>query len=43
MAEVTIEATPNGPYLVTGTFELRDMNGNVLLTKDKVWLCRCGA
>ena len=43
MAEVTIEATPNGPYLVTGTIELRDMNGNVLPTKDKTWLCRCGA
>src|SRR3954451_10017617 len=24
MAEVTIEATPNGPYLVTGPIELRD-------------------
>jgi hypothetical protein len=22
MAEVTIEATPNGPYLVTGSIEL---------------------
>ena len=43
MAEVTIEATPNGPYLVTGPIELRDMNGNVLPTKQQVWLCRCGA
>ena len=43
MAQVTIEATPNGPYLVSGAIELRDMNGNVLPTKDKVWLCRCGA
>ena len=43
MAEVTIEATPNGPYLVTGPIELRDMNGNILPTNDKVWLCRCGA
>jgi CDGSH-type Zn-finger protein len=43
MAEVTIEATPNGPYLVTGPIELRDADGNVLPTKSKVWLCRCGA
>ena len=43
MAEVTIEATPNGPYLVTGPVELRDTDGKVLPTKGKVWLCRCGA
>ena len=43
MAEVTIEATPNGPYLVTGSIELRDADGKVLPTKSKVWLCRCGA
>ena len=43
MAEVTIEATPNGPYLVTGAVELRDTDGRVLPTKGKVWLCRCGA
>ena len=33
MAEVTIEATPNGPYLVTGPIELRDADGKVLPTK----------
>ena len=43
MAEVTIEATPNGPYLVTGPVELRDTDGTILPTKGKVWLCRCGA
>ena len=43
MTEVTIEATPNGPYLVTGPIELRDTDGKVLSTKSKVWLCRCGA
>ena len=40
MAEVTIEATPNGPYLVTGPVELRDTDGTILPTKGKVWLCR---
>ena len=43
MAEVTIEATPNGPYLVTGAVELRDADGTILPTKGKVWPCRCGA
>jgi 3-phenylpropionate/trans-cinnamate dioxygenase ferredoxin subunit len=43
MAEVTIEATRDGPYLVTGAFELRDADGKVHATKSKVWLCRCGA
>ena len=42
MAEVTIEATPNGPYLVTGPIELRDADDTVRPTKGKIWLCRCG-
>lgn len=41
---VTIEATRDGPYLVTGPIELRDADGTPLPTKGgKVWLCRCGA
>jgi CDGSH-type Zn-finger protein len=28
---------------VTGPIELRDADGKVLPTKNKVWLCRCGA
>src|SRR3954470_6217884 len=43
MAEVTIEARPNGPYVVTGTVELRDANGNVLPSQARTVLCRCGA
>jgi len=43
MAEVTIEARPNGPYVVTGTVELHDTNGNVLATQTRTVLCRCGA
>ena len=43
MAEVTIEVTASGPYLVTGPIELRDAEGKVLPTKGKAWLCRCGA
>jgi hypothetical protein len=43
MAEVTIEARPNGPYVVTGTIEWRDTTGNVLPTQGRTVLCRCGA
>src|SRR3954454_6550615 len=43
MADVTIEARPNGPYVVTGTIELRDTSGAVLPTQARVVLCRCGA
>src|ERR1700757_3950635 len=43
MAEVIIEARPNGPYVVTGTIELHDANGKVLPTQARVVLCRCGA
>ena len=35
MADVTIEARPNGPYVVTGTVELRDTNGIVLQTQAR--------
>lgn len=43
MAEVTIEARPNGPYVITGTVELRDTNGNIVPTQARTVLCRCGA
>lgn len=43
MAEVTIEVTPDGPYLVAGSIELRDVDGTVRPTRAKTWLCRCGA
>jgi CDGSH-type Zn-finger protein len=43
MADVTIEARPNGPYVVTGTIELRDTSGTVLPTQARTVLCRCGA
>lgn len=43
MAEVMIEAKPNGPYVITGTIELRDTNGTALSTQTRTVLCRCGA
>lgn len=43
MADVTIEVRPNGPYIITGTIELRDTTGTVLSTQGRTVLCRCGA
>ena len=43
MADVTIEVRPNGPYIINGSIELRDTNGNVLPTQGRTVLCRCGA
>ena len=44
MADVTINAVPNGPYLVKGPVTLIDSTGErVECKKDVVALCRCGA
>jgi CDGSH-type Zn-finger protein len=43
MAEVKVEARPNGPYVITGSIELLDTNGNILSTQERTVLCRCGA
>ncbi|MCL4540829.1 MAG: CDGSH iron-sulfur domain-containing protein [Chloroflexi bacterium] len=43
MAEVTITATRNGPYMVKGQIKLIDPQGNdVTLQGDEIYLCRCG-
>jgi hypothetical protein len=42
MAEVKIDARPNGPYVVTGSIELRDTNGNILPSgKNRALSLRC--
>ncbi|HEY3042124.1 MAG TPA: CDGSH iron-sulfur domain-containing protein [Pyrinomonadaceae bacterium] len=44
MAEVTIRPSKNGPYIVEGTVELFDTDGNrITVDKPRVALCRCGA
>jgi 3-phenylpropionate/trans-cinnamate dioxygenase ferredoxin subunit len=43
MADVTITVRKNGPYIVSGTVEVRDADGNVYPAKETVALCRCGA
>lgn len=42
MAESKIRVNNNGPYIVTGSFEVIDADGNVFETKKAVSLCRCG-
>lgn len=45
MADVTIKANANGPFLVSGPATVTDHEGNVfdLGGKDVFALCRCGA
>lgn len=37
-----IKVSNNGPYLVSGEVEYVDQEGNVVVTKAKAALCRCG-
>jgi CDGSH-type Zn-finger protein len=39
---VTINPESNGPYHVTGNFEILNAAGEVIFAGDDVWLCRCG-
>jgi 3-phenylpropionate/trans-cinnamate dioxygenase ferredoxin subunit len=44
MADVTIRPSKNGPYIVEGTVELYDPEGNrIAVDKPRIALCRCGA
>jgi CDGSH-type Zn-finger protein len=44
MTDVTITVRKNGPYLVCGSVEVRDADGNPYPAKGAtVALCRCGA
>jgi 3-phenylpropionate/trans-cinnamate dioxygenase ferredoxin subunit len=43
MADVKVTLLPEGPYEVQGEIELIGLDGNVVATKKKVYLCRCGA
>lgn len=43
MADVSITATENGPYKVSGEIELFDHDGRQIKPPGKtVFLCRCG-
>ena len=43
MADVTIDIIKNGPFIVNGTVELKDADGNAYPAKQRMALCRCGA
>lgn len=38
----TIQIKDNGPYQVSGAFEIIDAEGNIFKTEGDVSLCRCG-
>lgn len=47
MADVTVQPSGNGPYVLTGNFKLVDSSGNEMkleghVFNGKVFLCRCG-
>ena len=43
MADVTITARDNGPYLVKGPVQIVDVDGNEFkVEREIVALCRCG-
>jgi len=42
MTESKVRVNDNGPYIVTGSFELTDATGEKFETKKAVSLCRCG-
>jgi len=46
MADVSIKVRPSGPYLVSGSFDLTDADGNPIAIpegRSTIALCRCGA
>ena len=42
MADATITPSTNGPYLVSGTVHLTDVDGREIPHPDSMALCRCG-
>ena len=43
MADATVTPTDNGPYEVSGSFTLKDPEGNEISVEGNAYLCRCGA
>ena len=43
MAEVTIDIIKNGPYIINGSVDLKDDDGNRHPVQQRMALCRCGA
>jgi len=43
VADVKIVVRANGPYLISGSIDLTDQDGNAFMHPEGVALCRCGA
>ncbi len=43
MADATVVPTDDGPYMISGTFTLNDVEGNQITVEGDAYLCRCGA
>lgn len=41
--KVQITMLPEGPYEVVGEIEMLGLDGEIIKTKKKIYLCRCGA
>lgn len=39
---IAIKVRKNGPYLVQGSIELKDADGNAIPCEETFVLCRCG-
>lgn len=37
-----ITAHADGPYEIVGNFQIEDVEGEIIFTGTKTWLCRCG-
>jgi CDGSH-type Zn-finger protein len=42
MSNTKITPTKNGPYKISGDFQIVDEDGNDLSSDQEVYLCRCG-
>ena len=42
MADVKIQASKNGPLIVSGSVDILDSQGELIRTENDVALCRCG-
>jgi len=40
--ETLLNCVPNGPIILEGNFQIKDVGGKIIETAEKVYLCRCG-
>lgn len=43
MSDCTIRILKNGSAMVTGSFEVQDVDGTAYAVEGEAYLCRCGA